>query len=667
MYISNSHIYLSLSDLKEFGLRSNYDNWVALRTKGVIIEGEGHNKAVRYDTIPPQSLKKLPSEAELRQKIAVQMVLGGIKANQEDVAYYRACLLAIMKGDAALEAKAVELAKAKGVVEKTLEAMERGFYKSLGYANIWDILGALLPHVQSLNIEGLKGIKTVKSLYKKVNIYLKEGAESLVNARYGNDTGRKVGAEVQALIGEVYAGTPYGGTRIQYEVNNKLAQTGHELMLSESCIRIYINNSNFRAKYLADKQGKQAWRNEFDPIIWRKPPSKAGLLWFIDGTPIELYYRVKNKRGVWTLKRLYIVVVLDAYSWKVVGYSIGERETHELVKMAVQNAIINENYTPPHQFGYDNAIDGELEKWLCDISGHSFAAAVGNARTKVIEPFFMQLFESKCKDYVNFSGLGIRSKKACSHINPDNLDKNMGLIPEREGLVLQISEVIAAWNDDTRSAGPAANRVVKKVRLSPAAAQQRSYDLNPREVLTYERQVEICWQWREYKDGKEWKRQPYIYDNGGVGMTIEGEMHRYTVAEDAETYLQVIQESLYVKYLPLDISKIYLYRGDRPLCEAYAVNRQPMALADREESDAKRWQNTMKFKKDVEKLAKEQREAAKELASMFEIVTEHDAESRAKAGFALKQPRHKEELNEAEDLMKDLYHVEEDDLIGETL
>lgn len=695
MQIQDKYLWLTLSDLKRLGVYRAYEHWVIRGTEGVIYSGSGQAKMVRYDSIPVESRMKMPCEADLLLEAYKEGFLSDAKATEEDIALYRDALLSLMKSEREMEKKARELALAKAIMEVIVKYAKGRQYRAMGMNSSIQFFEWILPVVSSFHIEGLKGIKTGVSLRKKAYSYEKNGYESLINARYGNDNPLKVLPEVQSLLGEVYAQTAFGNTRIQYELNNRIAESGHDLHVSETTVRRYINDTAFQYAYYGEKHGQKAWNNKFDPIIWRKPPSAANMLWLIDGTPIEVYFRARKNTGEWTLKRMYLVVVLDAYAWKVVGYSLGDKETHEMIKTAVKGALIWGNYAKPHQFGYDGAISGELEEWLRSISGHAFSAQIGNARAKVIEPFFMHLFESKCKEWVNFSGLGIRSKKQTSALNDEFLKKNIDKVPERAQAIAQIAQIIADWNGDRRSAGPARNRHIltadnKKERVSPEQAHAMSTNRTPQSYLSFPRQVEICWEWKISRSGKEIERQPYIYSNGGVGIMVEGTEIHYKVPNDTELYMRVIQRTLYVKYLPGDTSRVFLYAEDTPIALAYQAWEAPMALADRTEGDGEKIHKENDFRKQLKTLAKEKRKKGKEVAETVfntndiqkswsdmnpvqeseadypESDTE-DAEGVSKALFANKQRRYKEDINEAEDLMKDLYHVKEEDLLGQSL
>jgi len=143
------------------------------------------------------------------------------------------------------------------------------------------------------------------------------------------------------------------------------------------------------------REGFQKWRNKFDPVVHRERPSKPNLLWIGDGTPIELYYRTEStnakghiKQEYWKRKVGYLVI--DAYNDAIMGLSIGDTESTELAKQAWTNACIIQGVLP-YQVKTDNFSKKQLKPFYESIaSSKDFytPSAVGNARDKVIEPFF---------------------------------------------------------------------------------------------------------------------------------------------------------------------------------------------------------------------------------------------------------------------------------------
>ena len=668
MRLQDSTIWLSLQDLQDLGLWEAYRHWLQRDTEGVVIIGEGHGKEVSYDSMPESSRQKVSREV-LVNKCRQALFAGALVVNTADVGYFEGVLGRMVKGSVSIAQKAKELACTTALMAWVGEALRRKTYKAMGMQSREDLLQWILNIPEVKGWEGMRGIKTVSSFNKKLFLFQKEGKESLINLRYGNDHPRKMLTDVQALLGEIYTGTPMSTVRMQYRLNNELAESGHSLRISESTVRRYTTDAQFRFAYDAEKFGQKAWNNQFDPIIWRRPPSKAGMLWLIDGTPIELYYKYQKRSGEWTYRRLYLVAVIDAHSWKAVGYAIGYRENNDLLTAAVRDAIRKEGYAP-YQMGYDGAVSEEVEAWLRSICTHAFSSAVGNARAKVIEPFFMHLFETRCKEWVNFSGLGIKSKKQCNQINEDYIRKYWQYFPTEEQLFSQIGQVMEDWNADALSPGPVINRVKEKVRYSPSECQQRSLQLQAEIMLPPHRLADIAFEWRMRPGSQE--RQSYFYSNGGIEITLRGVEHRYTLPPEAETYAEIVGNSFFVKYDPQNMRAVWLYDGDRQICAAYAVEYMSMALADRTEGEGKLLAEKQQLRKEAKTLAKSNRQKGKALAqatfgveasdmkrSIIPLPEEEesrdDVESSAKAGFALPRTKYKDEANEYEELMKRIF------------
>ena len=145
------------------------------------------------------------------------------------------------------------------------------------------------------------------------------------------------------------------------------------------------------------------------------------LYWSIDGWDAELYYRrsVTDKKGhtvVTYNNRLTIVVVLDPCGDYPVGYAIGERESPELIRTALRNAV---NHT--EQLFGQRYRTGQLQsdhyalKNLAPVYGvvgeKVTPARVGNAKAKVVEPYFRRLNKNYCQYMRNWSGFGLTARK----------------------------------------------------------------------------------------------------------------------------------------------------------------------------------------------------------------------------------------------------------------
>ncbi len=185
-------------------------------------------------------------------------------------------------------------------------------------------------------------------------------------------------------------------------------------------------------------RGAKEFMNTRAMQVKRFAPTTPMLYLTLDVWPVELYYkmRTEGKRSGRTTycNRRTVVVVLDPFNKYPIGYAIGTQENPELIKAALRNAV---NHTAelygkrlrPVQIQSDNyQIKVMLPTY--GIAEYVTPAQIGNAKAKVIEPYFKWLnhkYAKKCAD--NWSGCGITSRKE-SQPNLDWLNAHKGQIPE---------------------------------------------------------------------------------------------------------------------------------------------------------------------------------------------------------------------------------------------
>jgi len=668
MKIINSKPYLEFQDLVEKGISENtIKNAIYKGTwESVKDEKDKRKILIPFDSIPAATQKKLGGMEGVIAEKKIAEIVKRLATKEEDIEFFKKSLENRVIAEVDIYDIATSYAYSKSLIELYEECKKNHDYSLLMASSRAEALVMILKVAEKKGYCGLQ--ITQRALDNKISVIRKKGYETLISHKFGNQNTRKVDDKLLAILGELYSNSKFNGAKLCRELNRRLSEHGMD-SVSVATVRLYLKDNDFQMTYLADRDGKRAWQNKYEPNISRKPPSRAGMLWNIDGTPIEIYMKYqrtdKNGNKVWTAKRLYAVFVTDAYSWKIVGAGIvNGNENRELIMAAMKDAIYKEGYKP-HQLLYDNtrAIGEEMENWMREIATHAFPAAAGNAKTKVIEPTFKHFFESQAKEWINFSGLGIKSKQSSSHINEEFVRKNLMKFPEEDEAIKQIRTMIESWNNDPLSAGPPKNRNKggvslsaekaheKGLRMSPAEAHKNSLDVHrdALEVFSMERKVDLFWVWRLNGD----KRQTYTPTNDGISVTFpNGEKRKFEIYRDdmsmMEQYISTIGKSVHIKYDPTDYSMIAVYLGDRYLTLAMEKEDIPMALGDMKEGDGEKRQAKQEKKKALVKKSKEKREEAKDLVA--DIIRPEDV---LKGGFgATTSTHHKDRLNEAEDEIK---------------
>lgn len=353
----------------------------------------------------------------------------------------------------------------------------------------------------------------------------------------------------------------------------------------------------------AGRYGAKKFMNTRAMQVKRFAPTTPMLYWTLDGWTVELYYkkRTEGKRGGSTsyYNRLTVVVVLDPFNKYPIGYATGYKESPELIKAALRNAV---NHTAelygrrlrPVQIQSDN-YQIKVMLPIYGIAEYVTPAEVGNAKAKVIEPYFKRLnhkYAKKCSG--NWSGYGITSRKE-SQPNMEWLNAHKGQIPEEAEVRAQIDWIIESERALKREEYVAGFRKIAADNILPMTTEDY--------LLTFGMET-------GYKNTLE---------GSGLNIRLLGERHTYDSFDlDFRKYAHLRWN---VKYDPDNMSEVLAMsdEGDiRFMLEEKYV--QPMALADRRPGDAEQLQSVRDFNNDLKRMVIEHDAQATEIvrASLLE-------------------------------------------------
>lgn len=295
--------------------------------------------------------------------------------------------------------------------------------------------------------------RNAQSLQRKYNRYLEEGYSVFIHANEGNKHTAKIhNKEQKAMIEYLLAHHNNLDNQAIANLYNTTANALEWENISSSSVGVWREKLDF-ITYSGRRGGKE-FDNKKAMQNKRKAPSMPLLFWTVDGWDVELLYQktAVNDKGhkVTTYhNRLNAVMVLDPHTKYIVGYAIAENESPDLIRKALKNAL---NHTSelfgttykPHQLQTDNY----QRKKLFDIYEASTKiytpAKVGNAKSKVIEPFFKWFNKKHFQDKLmqNWSGHNITSEKE-NQPNSEYLTAIRHQFPDKEGCIAQIEEAIA--------------------------------------------------------------------------------------------------------------------------------------------------------------------------------------------------------------------------------
>lgn len=314
----------------------------------------------------------------------------------------------------------------------------------------------LFPHTLPQNAASLK--RKCQEYEAACRISREEGYRYLIHKNFGNKSAAVVKDEESEAILHKLISLHNNLNSVQImEEYNKVAE-----ILDKPLINSPVTVDNYKKKMelttMQGRKGKKAVANTRKMQIHREAPTQALTYWTLDGWTVELLYQkkvAKNKKANGEEKRYMmttytnrktIVVVLDACCKYPVGYAIGDHESPALIREALRNAVrhtkelFGDRYKPL-QLQSDNYQKGVMVPFYQAMTKYYTPAALGNAKSKIIEPYFKYLNVQHCQKQGNWSGFGITSDQD-NQPNMEVINANRHLIPDEETLMGQIEAMM---------------------------------------------------------------------------------------------------------------------------------------------------------------------------------------------------------------------------------
>ncbi len=376
-----------------------------------------------------------------------------------------------------------------------------------------------------------------------------------------------------------------------------------------------VTVDNYRKKFnlttISARRGENYFDNYVGMQVKRQAPTYPLQYWTIDGWEAELLYQkstIDSKGNSITTyhNRATVVVALDPVCKYPIGYAVGTQESSDLIKQALRNAIIHTKelfgeYYKVLQIQSDN-YGKKILTPLYNIAADKYTPArVGNAKAKVIEPYFRKLNHDYCQLLPNWSGYGVKSKR---QPNDQYLNKIRHSFPDYAGVVSQIDNIIAAERLRNRE------QYMQLFNEMPASERQT---INIEELLYH------------FGDTTGFVNS---LTGPGVVATIEGEKHYYD-SFDIE-FRNHSHESWSLRYLPGDTDRVLAVNAkgvNGKLAEEIGTLRfmlqdkhvQPMALSERQEDDTAELNKIRDFNKSLkEQILDEMEDDYNEVKQLFE-------------------------------------------------
>ena len=452
--------------------------------------------------------------------------------------------------------------------------------------------GSLKNLVELLNLLkeqwGWKLPNSERGLRLKLSNYKNNGYASLISGKLCNDNAAKVvESQQEATLRRLLARfSNFDNVQVR-DLYNMTADAAGWKRISEGTVankrdewQIYVDAGSRGAKHHHNTHAMQTRR---------RAPQAPLLYWTVDGWDVELLYQEtsENKKGHINTtyhNRLTTVVVLDPCQKYPIGYAIGTHETPELIRQALRNAITHTEELfgamhHVHQLQTDRYGRGSLKGFYEGLSEVYTPAGVGNAKAKVIEPYFKHLNKTYCQLQPNWSGFGVTARKE-KQPNVEYLNKIRKSFPNQDNCIGQIVKMIET------------ERAKKK------AAYLAAYELLPQENKYIWTKAQFLNTLGEVNRKGE-KALTSRLEGSGLNLQVNKEKYHYESFD--QSFRKHRNLDWTIKYNPADMSEVLAVNLDGSL-QFLLVDQyvQPMAIAERSEADGVERRKINQFNRDLE-------------------------------------------------------------------
>lgn len=435
----------------------SYDNYKKLCARNVLHrvrdgKGAGNYALVEFDSIPERFRSQVVKQLGAPPKQAAEhRILQYYKTDYAAIDFFATYELEDGRNlSPAHQEEYTANAQMLNAVDLYMKEMA-AFRKSRGgsITTIWRDAAEAVKAVKAQTGHKLPG--TDRRLRDRMNDYKANSYKALISEKFQNSNADKVkDSQQEAALRQLL--------RDHRNLDNEQISTLYRSIASALGWPVISASTvaNYRTKWdlltTAGRHGEKNFDNYTGMQVKRFAPSYPLVYWTLDGWDAELLYQKTDSKGTTYHNRLTTVIVLDPCVKYPVGFAIGSHENTDLIKAALRNAVqhTEELFGEKHkvlQIQSDNYGKKTMMPIYEALSGTYTPAKVGNAKAKVIEPWFKWFNKTFCQLAPNWSGHGVKSKK---QPNPEYLQKIRKSFPDEYGARLQLEHMIEMAREQKR-------------------------------------------------------------------------------------------------------------------------------------------------------------------------------------------------------------------------
>lgn len=424
--------------------------------------GTKHELLQEYEAL--LSANKSNKEDLISNSIMGQVALS---VNNNDIAYYMY--------DAPVtftRKQAEQMASAKAWCIWMTKQMQNDNFKLLGITKKQDFFSVCTEILSPLNLEGFKISSaeylrnTVLYKFPKENIL--EQLNFFISDKYGNQNALVVGkypifseetGEIfqfdihQAIMFNLYmnpgsASKEYLHSLWEDKYCNDILEFGMQPVAYRTFCH-HLSRFNNEIKTARERHGVEYYKKNVQTYVTAEKLKYSHSLFCADGSG-TISYKYKNKKDELSQMKLYVILITDVASKKIVGWAPAPKGSHkESPKMmmdAVKMAIENTGRQTMFEFIADNHgafTSAESKSFLNMIFNKVRFIESGNSQANPAETQF-RLFKRSLKDIQSFVSsswnAGIEGQANPDHIKIDDL-------PIYEDACIMMQSLIKRWNE----------------------------------------------------------------------------------------------------------------------------------------------------------------------------------------------------------------------------